>query len=72
MLVGQGRRSGWIITFCVSLVWTLGAVADHGAAIWAGGFRSGAVSVLWVAGLVLTQSTAAALAWRGWRWESTR
>ena len=72
VLVGQGRRSGWIITFCVSLVWTLGAVADHGPAIWAGGFRSGAVSVLWVAGLVLTQSTAAALAWRGWLAETTR
>jgi len=72
VLVGQGRRAGWIITFCVSLVWTLGAVADHGPAIWAGGFRSGAVSVLWVAGLVLTQSTAAALAWRGWLAETSR
>src|SRR3989475_13096232 len=50
VLVGQGRRAGWIITFCVSLVWTLGAVADHGPAIWAGGFPSGAGSVPWVPG----------------------
>jgi hypothetical protein len=67
VLIGQGRRAGWIITCGVGVVWTLGAVADHGQAIWTGGFRSGAASVLWVAGLVLTQATTAALAWGGWR-----
>jgi len=72
VLVGQGRRVGWVITFWVSLVWTLGAVVDHGPVVVAGGFRSGAVSVLWVVGLVLTQSLAAALAWRGWLAETSR
>ncbi|TMA55712.1 MAG: hypothetical protein E6J75_11340 [Deltaproteobacteria bacterium] len=45
------------------------AVADHGPAVLAGGFRRGALSVIWVLGLVLSQGTAAALAWRGWRRE---
>jgi hypothetical protein len=71
VLVGQGRRAGWIITFWVGAVWTLGALVDHGPAILAGRFRSGAVSVLWVAGLVLTQATAAGLGWRGWHGERT-
>jgi len=52
--VGQGRQVGWVITFWASAV---------------GGFRSGAFSVVWVLGLVLSQGTAAALAWRGWRRE---
>jgi len=47
------------------------AVVDHGPAVLAGGFRSGALSVVWVLGLVLSQGTAAALAWRGWRRERT-
>jgi hypothetical protein len=67
VLVGQDRRIGWIGTFWMSLIWAVVAVADHGPAILAGGFRSGAVSVLWVVGLVASQGTTAALAWRGWR-----
>ncbi|OLA98692.1 MAG: hypothetical protein AUH77_04455 [Candidatus Rokubacteria bacterium 13_1_40CM_4_69_39] len=67
--VGQGRRVGWVITFWASAVWTVVAVVDHGPAVLAGGFRSGALSVVWVLGLVLSQGTAAALAWRGWRRE---
>jgi hypothetical protein len=67
--VGQGRRAGWVITFWASAIWTVVAVVDHGTAVLAGGFRSGALSVVWVLGLVLSQGTAAALAWRGWRRE---
>jgi hypothetical protein len=67
--VGQGRRVGWVITFWASVVWTVVAAVDHGPAVLAGGFRSGALSVVWVLGLVLSQGTAAALAWRGWRRE---
>ncbi len=31
--------------------------------------RVGLATVIWVSGLVLSQGTAAALAWRGWRRE---
>jgi hypothetical protein len=67
VLVGQGRRAGWIITFWIALVWAVVAVADHGPPILAGQFRSGAVSVLWVVGLVVSQGATAVLAWLGWR-----
>ena len=67
VLLGQGRRAGWMLAFSTSAIWTVGAVADHGPAVLAGGFRGGAISTLWVLGLVATQATAAALAWRGWR-----
>jgi hypothetical protein len=67
VLLARDRRAGWIITFWTSAIWTVGAVADHGLAILAGGFRSGATSVAWVLGLVASQATAAGLAWRGWR-----
>ncbi|MEK7386601.1 MAG: hypothetical protein AABZ83_09155 [candidate division NC10 bacterium] len=67
VLLGCGRRPGWIIAFWMSAIWTVVAVADHGPAIIAGHFRAGAVSVIWVAGLVATQGAAAILAWRGWR-----
>src|SRR3989442_8107829 len=63
--VGQGRRVGWVITFWASVVWTVVAVVDHGPAVLAGGFPSGALSVVWVLRLVLSQGTAAALAPRG-------
>ena len=71
VLIAWGRRVGWVITFWASAVWTVVAVVDHGPAVLAGGFRSGALSVVWVLGLVLSQGTAAALAWRGWRRERT-
>lgn len=70
VLLGQDRRAGWIITFWVGVVWTAGAVVDHGPALAAGDFRSGAVSVLWVVGLVLSQTVTAALA--GWGWRRSR
>lgn len=67
VLVARARRAGWVITLGASAFWAVVALADHGPAVLAGGWRSGALSVLWVAGLVLSQGTAAALAWRGWR-----
>ncbi|MGH7391152.1 MAG: hypothetical protein ACREM3_17095 [Candidatus Rokuibacteriota bacterium] len=67
VLVGQGRRAGWIVTLAASALWTVVAVVDHGPAIVRGGFRSGAASVVWVVGLVLSQGAATVLAWRGWR-----
>ncbi|HEV8641874.1 MAG TPA: hypothetical protein VGV13_12305 [Methylomirabilota bacterium] len=67
VLVGQDRRAGWIITIGVGIIWTAGAVFDHGREIAAGDFRSGAVSRLWVVGLVVSQTVTATLAWRGWR-----
>ncbi len=65
--VGRGRRAGRVVTFWASAIWTVVAVVDHGPAVLAGGFRSGALSVVWVVGLVASQATAAVLAWRGWR-----
>jgi hypothetical protein len=66
-LIARDRRAGWIVTFGVSLVWTMGAVIDHGPDVVAGPFRSGPLSVLWVVGLVVTQAVTAVLAWQGWR-----
>ncbi|HKB26440.1 MAG TPA: hypothetical protein VKG64_15500 [Methylomirabilota bacterium] len=65
--VGRRRRAGRVVTFWASAIWTVVAVVDHGPAVLAGGFRSGALSVVWVVGLVASQATAAVLAWRGWR-----
>lgn len=67
VLVGLDRRAGFLLTSAVGAVWTIGAVFDHGPAIAAGDFRSGAVSVAWVVGLVVSQATAAVLAGWGWR-----
>jgi len=67
VLVGREKRAGWVLTFVTSAIWSVVAVADHGPAIVSGGFRAGAASVIWVVGLVVTQLTAAILAWRGWR-----
>lgn len=67
VLVGRGGRAGWTLTFWTSAIWTVVALADHGPAVLAGRFRSGALSILWVVGLVLSQGTATALAWRGRR-----
>ena len=67
ILVALGRRAGFVLTFWIGLIWAAGAIVDHGAAVLAGGFRSGALSVLWVAGLTLTQTASAALAaWGAW------
>ena len=71
VLVGRGKRAGWVLTFWTSAIWTVVAVADHGPAILAGGFRSGAASVLWVVGLVVTQAAGVVLAARGW-WGTRR
>lgn len=65
--LAMGRRGGWLLTCAISTVWTVVAIADHGPDILAGGFRSGAISVLWVVGLIATQATSAVLAWSGWR-----
>lgn len=68
VLLGQGRRAGFVLTFWIGVIWVVGALADHGPALPAGGrFRTGAASVLWVVGLIVTQATCAALAWLGWR-----
>ncbi len=67
VLVALGRRAGFVLTFWIGLIWVAGALLDHGPALWRGGFRSGALSVLWVVGLVLTQSLSAGLAaWGAW------
>ena len=67
ILVALGRRGGFVLTFWIGLIWVAGALLDHGAAVLGGGFRSGALSVLWVVGLVLTQSLSAGLAaWGAW------
>ena len=67
VLVGQGRREGFMITFWVGLVWVTGALVDHGSALLAGGFRAGPSSVLWVVGLIVTQAACTVLAWWGVR-----
>ncbi|MBI4608143.1 MAG: hypothetical protein HY726_03950 [Candidatus Rokubacteria bacterium] len=64
VLVGQGRRTGFVITAVVGLIWVAGAIVDHGPALLAGPFRSGARSVLWVVGLIVGQAASTALA--GW------
>ncbi len=67
VLVALRKRLGFVLTFWIGLVWAAGALLDHGPALWRGGFRSGALSVLWVVGLVLTQSLSVALAaWGAW------
>ncbi len=65
--VGRGARAGFGLTLVTSGTWTVVAVVDHAPDVLAGGFRTGALSVIWVCGLVLSQGTAAVLAWRGWR-----
>jgi hypothetical protein len=67
VLVALRSRAGFVLTFWIGLIWVAGAVLDHGPALLRGGFRSGALSVLWVVGLILTQSLSAALAaWGAW------
>lgn len=67
VLVGQGWPAGFVLTFWVGLIWVTGALVDHGPALLAGGFRAGAISVLWAVGLIVTQAACATLAWWGLR-----
>lgn len=67
VLIALGRRAGFVLTFWIGLIWTAGAVLDHGHALVGVEFRSGVLSVLWVAGLIVTQSASAVLAaWGAW------
>jgi hypothetical protein len=66
ILVGQGRRGGFALTFWAGLVWVTGAVVDHGPALVAGEFRGGGASVLWVVGVIVTQVFSTSLAGYGW------
>jgi hypothetical protein len=66
VLVGRGRRGGFAVTFWVGLVWLTGGLVEHGPALAAGRFRAGGGSLLWLAGLMLTQAAALVLAGRGW------
>ena len=54
------------MTFWVGVIWVAGALAEHAPALLAGRFRTGATSVLWVVGLILTQAACAVLAASGW------
>jgi hypothetical protein len=63
IFVAAGRRSGWAITVAVGVIWVVGAFIEHGRALAAGSFRSGAPSVVWVLGLVFAQAAAAIIAW---------
>ena len=65
ILIGQGRPVGFIVTGVVGLVWVAGALVDHGPALLGGGFREGAISGLWVVGLITTQAASSVLAWWG-------
>ena len=66
-LIALGRRTGFVLTFWIGLIWVAGALLIHGPLVWRGGFRGGALSLVWVVGLVVTQSLTAALAaWGAW------
>jgi len=64
VLAGRGRRAGLAVTAVAGLVWALGALLDHGPEMWAEGldFRAGAVSSIWVLGLLASQALAASFA----------
>lgn len=73
VLVALERRVGYLLTFWLGLIWVSGAVVNHGEAVLTGGFRSGALSELWVVGLLFTQGLAAALAaWGAWARRGSR
>jgi len=63
VLAGRGMRAGLAITALAGIVWTAGAVADHGPELARRGsaFRGSALSALWVGGLMVGQGTAAGL-----------
>lgn len=64
VLVGRGRQAGFVVTFWVGLVWVAGALAEHVLELLTGRFRSGAPSLLWLVGLIVTQAASSLLAWR--------
>lgn len=67
VLVARGRRSGFVLTFWIGLVWIAGALASHGYAVLHGGFREEALARAWLVGVVVTQGVASALAaWGMW------
>lgn len=61
---GQGRRPGLVVTALAGAIWAGGALVDHGPDLYASSleFRSGAPSVLWVSGLLVSQALSSALA----------
>jgi hypothetical protein len=70
VLLGLGRRAGFVITFWIGLVWVAGALVDHGPTLLTATFRHGATSVLWVLGLIVTQAASSFLAgWEIWGWK---
>lgn len=66
VLVGQGRRGGFILTFWVGVIWVAGAAVEHGPALLAGGPSASRITGLWLGGLVLAQAAATLLALWGW------
>ena len=67
VLVGRGRPAGFRLTVWIGLIWLAGALFEHGRVLLAGHFRTGAASVLWIGGLLLTQGACVVLAWAGAR-----
>jgi hypothetical protein len=63
VLVGQGRRSGFLVTMLVAAIWIVGAVVEHGSVRLAavGGSHSD-TSLPWLVGLLLTQLACLVLA----------
>lgn len=67
VLIARGRRSGFVLTFGIGLFWVAGALGYHAYAVLHGRFREDPLAMVWLVGLVLTQSVSAALAaWGGW------
>jgi hypothetical protein len=56
VLIACGRTAGFRLTAGIGLLWLAGAGVEHGRALLSGHFRTGAVSVLWVLGLMVTQA----------------
>ena len=68
-LTAQGRRAGLVVVATAAVVWTIGAVWEHGLPLLSEGlaFRGRALSALWAAGLLVTQALAALFAMAGLR-----
>jgi hypothetical protein len=69
ILVGRGRPAGFRLTAAIGLLWLAGALVEHGRALLDGHFRTGASSVLWVLGLMVTQTASVVLSLAGGRRE---